>query len=370
MPVALVALAVTAAAGAGVAAAGQNQARKGLNQSQSAADRMGNEYLYDVNKVSTDTSSNEYESLRRALATEKELTPETYAMRTQSIRQLLESGKPDEYTTMARARLGRESGGLDKTGTGRLSDYIMNVLESGKGGSLDTSTQNEVARQAGITASRVGGGSIGNAGAISARDLGLTSNKLLDQRLSQAQGITAQNEASKRADIGLLENMTESQYARAMNNAQFGQQLARPTGGLTNAQFLAMTEDNRNERIRANMAASNGLYGVGMKKTDAGQANYAMGTSLFGNAMTSMASMGKMPSGSAGGSSFYTPQYSQNMGQYSQAFTQQNPLGNITQQYSQLQPGYSQSFSQPAIGSITQQYGQLQPGYNYYSGGR
>jgi hypothetical protein len=313
---------------------GQYMAIDQYRKARDAANAMGKEYLLDPKKTSDDMAANERTSMMRARQNQMDYDPEAFALRTQSLSNALKYSQPDEYTQMVRARLGREAGGIDATATGRLSDYILKLLESGGGGTLDTATRNEVARQAGVTASRVGGRGTSMAPAISARDLGLNSRQLLDERLALAKAIAQISDESKRADIATLEGMTGNQYNRSMGAAAFGQSMDRPTGGMTNDQYLSASEADRQERIRANMAKNLSLLGLHSEAARLGEKNYQKGTDMFMSGAKDMSSAyqgGFMSRAGGGGGSggmnmFQAPQGS------NQAFTQSYNLGgsNLT----------------------------------------
>lgn len=127
------------------------------------------------------------------------------------------------------------------------------------GGTLDQETQNQIMRAgASKSGSMAGpGGGLGMGRDISARDLGLTSLQLQNQRMQNAASIGStqqnyglqaqQDQISNLMGLGNLANsMTQDQYNRQMALAQFTQGIQQPTVGLSPSSVAGIAVGNQN----------------------------------------------------------------------------------------------------------------------------
>jgi len=146
------------------------------------------------------------------------------------------------------------------------------------GGQLSTSARNEATRRAGATASTVGGGALGLGRDLSARDLGLSSMALEQQRLAtasqlggqdqavlQAQNAAAQQQLAQRASTAaLISDLQGQTFNERLGLANFGQSIARPESGLTGSSLVDLTVGNSNasSAAAANAAAIRAQQGA------------------------------------------------------------------------------------------------------------
>ena len=211
-------------AGAYSAIKGADTARRSANQAADAAKNAG----INVSDVAAQANEQALKNARDSIALEKELTPETAALRTEAMKKLLaaqaDTPKPYGQETTPGAYEKQVMEKLDpkyrdaltvmfneKQSLPSFSDYNQSTLSNEAnaraleqlrlGGKLDQETANEVARTSAARAGRIGGGALGLGRDLSARDLGLTSLKLANERMDTANKFgTAQDEwVAKRA---------------------------------------------------------------------------------------------------------------------------------------------------------------------------
>lgn len=259
--------------------------------------------LFDVPQINLDISQMSPEYLAQVVANqaranayasaglEQELTPEVVAARKEAMQQLLAD-------IQAGGTLGSDIETALQKALGTNQDIAMPELQQsallqaardkaladlGLEGELPQDVRNLVARTAAQKAS--GGGYLGSqiGRDIGARDLGLTSLDLYNQRLNTASQLGAGEEATNLAQQGLaanialqnrafqqqnllnvtnqLQNLRQQEFANRFGTAQFTQGIEQPVAGLDAgdlASYLIAQENQRNELVnQANIAQGN-----------------------------------------------------------------------------------------------------------------
>ncbi len=232
------------------------------NQAKKAAQGAAAASQVDIDALDAKTREIARRNAIESAELERQLTPEVAELRTNATKGVL-AGLGDTSTENAKAWLGDFGGNQE----GRVnvaaaqSPLLRAAIAKAKadlalGGRLDADTANETTRGALARAGGVGGG-VGIARDITARDLGLTSMGLQQQRLQNAlaggqaeqaleqgiadtgfrnvaanQDIAAFNANSILDKINLLKALSDSDYARNLSAAQFGQSIQQPVVGL------------------------------------------------------------------------------------------------------------------------------------------
>jgi len=122
------------------------------------------------------------------------------------------------------------------------------------GGKLSQDQQNEAARKGGAQAGTVApGGNLGLARDLTARDLGLTSYGVEQQRLQNASTIGGQELGMKEFDannllnsLSTLQSIHNNQFNQTLAAAQYGQSIAPPEVGLSPTAVANIAIGNKN----------------------------------------------------------------------------------------------------------------------------
>ena len=175
----------------------------------------------------------------------------------------------------------------------------------GLGGTLDQSMQNQIMRAGAARAGGLAGpgGGLGMGRDISARDLGLTSLQLLQQRQQQAAqiggeasnyGLQAlnQQQGAMLGYGGAASGLGQQQYLRNYNIANMTQGIQQPQAGLSPSSVAGIYTGNINEQnsVNQNQAAINAQLG---------QSQMSMGGQLMGYGLGGLSSY--LGSGAGGG---------------------------------------------------------------------
>ena len=208
---------------------------------------------------------------------ERMLTPEVPQLRTDANNLVSSQMNPsgvDQYTTTALDQLARSNVSL--AGTPLLAAAIEKARANlALGGRLSQDTRNETIRSGLATAGTVGRGNLGLGRDITARDLGLRSLDLENQRLTSATNLgglelqrsqaDADTSFNNRANIlnalQLLQATQGNQFNRALSAAQYGQSIAPPVVGLDPASAGNLAVGNANNASAAHTNAAN-IYGA------------------------------------------------------------------------------------------------------------
>jgi hypothetical protein len=233
------------------------------------------------------------ENAINSMALEQDLTPETAALRTQSIQQLLGALAPNQETNRQAnigqqellRLLGADVGQLsvpELQGSQLQQEAFQRALaDLQSGGALPQDVRNEITRNAQVSAGRSGvlGGQAGRD--ITARDLGIGSMNLRQQRLGQAAQLGAQeygqnvqqqnlasmiNQANAQIQAGntnrrlgiadmMLGNEAQ-QYGRLFQTANLAQGINRPVTGLDPGQIASIAVGDQNNLNASNQQAA------------------------------------------------------------------------------------------------------------------
>lgn len=248
---------------------------------------------------------------------EKQLTPEVSDLRRSGILNLLSSmGQGNPYGDSVQSGLFQDFNspvsGIPLSRSALLDQAIGAAgSDLALGGALPQDVRNQIFRSSAASAAGAGGGGLGLGRDVVARDLGLNSLSLRNQRLNTAsglgqvdQGILTQDRdyqtnlalanRSSRANLAqLLQSLGSNDIGQKLAIAQFGQSIAMPTVGLDPSSIanLAVGNSNYSQAAKANannLAASSanslmnfgsGLFGVGMGLNKSGGGLYGGYTS-------------------------------------------------------------------------------------------
>lgn len=273
-----------------VAAASAYGSISQANSAKKAADAAGRAGQVDIDALDAKTREIALRNAQESKALEDAMTPEVGQLRTRANQGVLSS--LDDNSMAGAESLLKGSIGKDVAGRVRtplLEAAIAKARENlGLGGKLDIDTQNAVTRRGLATAASVGGGGLGLGRDVVARDLGLTSLQLQQQRLNDASKIGAQefgveqennntlfnNSANVLNQIQLLRAIQDGKFGRNLAAAQYGQSIAPPVVGLDPASAGNIMVGNANN---AQAALANKANISGQQSS-----NYA---NLAGNAL-------------------------------------------------------------------------------------
>lgn len=211
---------------------------------------------------------------------EQELTPEVSSLRKQSIQSLQGDLAPDAYDQSLRTGLMSDflnASPTNLTGRSDLSRAVYDraAADLALGGELPMDVRNAVLRRSAAQAGRVGGGALDLGRDIGARDLGLTSLDLLNQRMAQAQGVGMQEDQYRLAgdqfrsqelnrvlnqrqnSAGLIGNLDNAEASRRIAIANLAQNIDRPVVGMDpgTAAMLSVGNVNALQAYLANQQA-------------------------------------------------------------------------------------------------------------------
>ena len=304
--------AAAAVGGLGLAAKSMSDQNKAAKQAAEAAKNSG----VNVGEVNKMAEAQAIRNARNSAALEQELNPLAPQLRTRSLQAVIDSLGDGKYDEAIQQRLFQDFNGQDVTP--QYQDYDQSDLSKASqaraleqlqlGGKLDTETANQVIRS---SAARAGGfgDTLGLGRDISARDLGLTSLQLSQQRLAtagqfgQAQDqFTAQRmgalnnfglsaaqlalgQQQQRANTGFgLNAMGQQGYGRALQAAQLGQSIQQPLTGLDPASIANLAVGNSNLQANAAQQAAGLRSSAAAGLGQFGGALTGAGLGLLGNA--------------------------------------------------------------------------------------
>ncbi len=223
-----------------------------LKASQATADTLG-QSTQDLSK-------------QNALASaelERQLTPEVQQLRTSANQNLLNGLNSNRYDMS-----GNQSLLQSQVGQPANTPLLNAAIEKARGdlalgGQLSTDAQNLATRQALAKAGTVGGGGLGLGRDLVARDLGLTSMQVEQQRLQNASQLGGQelqlgqfNASNLLNHINLLNQINSNGFGRDLATAQYAESIARPTVGIDpgSAANLQIAQQNAQGAAAANAA--------------------------------------------------------------------------------------------------------------------
>lgn len=291
------ALLASAVAGAGASMYSANKASQAAKDAAKASQ-------VDINALDAKTREIAKQNALDSAALEQQLTPEVPALRKQSIEGVSNSLNPtatDQYAqSLLSGSLGQQLGNNNPTniqaGTA-ISPLLQAAIAKAKanlslGGKLDVDTANSVTRAA-LSKTGQNFQGLGLGRDVVARDLGLTSYGIGNERLAQAASLGQQESAMNQAQAGLglqaaglnmqanegnnqlafnnasnllnkiqlLKSLSDSSFSRNLSAAQLGQSIAQPTVGLDPGSVASAVTGNA---ANASAALSNraNIYGA------------------------------------------------------------------------------------------------------------
>lgn len=253
--------------GAGLTLKGQSDAKKAQEQALQAA-QAGQ---VDIAALDAMTREIAKRNAEQSAALEKAMTPEVPALRTAANQAVLAGLSPDANQTAAADALFARLGGT--TYTPLLQAAIDKARSDlALGGRLSIDQQNAATRGAAATTGTVTGG-LGLGRDVSARDLGLTSYNVEQQRLQNASSIGGQELAREQFNstnflnqFQALQNYYNNNRSFALGAAQYGQSIAPPIVGIdpTAAANIAVGNQNAAQAAQSNAANIRGATAQGM----------------------------------------------------------------------------------------------------------
>lgn len=306
---------VAAATGVFSAVKGADQARKAANQAADAA-KAAQVDPAKVNQAATDQALKNIELSR---ATEQKYDPQNAALRTNSVQALLSqlggNGVSSQLQALLGGQIGQNIPAASYDAQTANSDLLNAAIAKSQenlalGGSVPLDVRNLVARTAAARAGTNFGGLAGGRD-IAARDLGLTSLDLGNQRLSQAQALgqlqlganqfnAGQQNQAGQFNANLLQNsnqfnanntlnqaqllsaLSNGDFSRALAAAQFGQSIQAPVVGLDPSAVANLYVGNQNAATQAGLQAAQ----IGASQA---QGASQLGSSLIGAGLGGLA---------------------------------------------------------------------------------
>ena len=275
--------------------------RKAVNAQKDAAKAA----QIDIDALNEQTKAISRQNAIDTADLERRMTPEVTQLRTAANQAILGGIAPTqaEDDSMALLRASLANGGSAPLLAEAIAKAKGNLALGGK---LDADTQNLVTRQGIANAGQIAGvnGGRGIGRDIVARDLGLTSVQLENQRLAQALGAGAQEQGAAMQTIGGLQALQQGQFGRAMAAGQYGEAIRQPNVGLdpTAIANLKVGNSNANSAALSNQANIYGRQSQNYMQT-AGQ---GFGTLMAMNNYGSQPKLYQAPSSYLG--SGYSPQ--------------------------------------------------------------
>lgn len=290
-----------AAVGAAAAVAGTvstiSSQKKAANLAQQQADRANtNPAGVDINALDAQARGIASKNAADSAALQEKYNPGVAGLRTASTQALTNGLSQDPRVTSIADQVASQAGRMP-TGISYDSPLLRDAIARARGdltlgGSLDKETQNQVARKSLAMAGNVQGGGYGglNLGRdITARDLGLTSLQLENQRLQNAASLGGQEAALGQGNANLslqaqlagtnnlfnsanfLSSLDNGQFSKALSASQLSQNIAAPQSGLDPGSVANLAVGNSN--AQANQQQNAAALQIGAANNQA--ANYA-----------------------------------------------------------------------------------------------
>lgn len=254
------------------------------------------------------------DNARASAELERQMTPEVPALRTRAnediLRTMGRSQELDSATRLLAQRLGSDVAGPTESA---LLNAAANRAQSelGLGAALPQDVRNEIMRAAAARSGTVSDG-LGLGRDISARDLGLSSLQLLQQRLQNASQIGQQQLGQQQFNVGTnfnnqanlfntiqaLQSLRQGEFARALGAGQYGQAIAQPVVGIdpSSVANIAVGNVNAQQAQRANLANVYGQMGQNL----GGLAGNLIGYSMMNYKQPQVQSLGSVTYSSGG----------------------------------------------------------------------
>lgn len=250
------------AVGVGVAGIAANMYSS--NQALQAQKDAAKAAQVDIDALNTQTKAIATQNAIDSANLEKQLTPQVPQIRNAAYNGILGgiAQTPQEIQSISLLQNAIANGGnmplLQAAIAKAQSDLNL-------GGKLDAETQNAVTRSGIANAGSVGGvnGGIGLGRDVVARDLGLTSLQLEQQRLATALGAGGQEQSmqgTRLQQIEALNQLAQNPFSRAMAAGQFGESIKQPVVGLDPTAIANLKVGNSNSQA-ASLANQANIYG-------------------------------------------------------------------------------------------------------------
>lgn len=256
----------TAAIGAGLGAAGTLAQNKLMTGSASGSSGYTPSQV-NIDQLNAQTKSIAEQNALDAAALEQRLTPEVPGLRSSANRAVAAGVAPTgaENQSLMTLLAGMPGGSGDTVLQRAIAKAKSDLA---LGGQLGQDQQNLVTRNALSNAGGVAGpgGGLGLGRDMVARDLGLTSLGLEQQRLATALGAGGQESSDTMNRVNLINQLKQAQFGRALGAAQYGESIRQPMVGLdpSAAANIAVGNMNANNAALANQAAIRGQSNQGM----------------------------------------------------------------------------------------------------------
>jgi len=245
------------------------QSQTAINNALSSASNNA----VDINALNNQVTQQSLGNAAASNALEQQYNPYLNALRQSAAQSLGQYTTPSATQNNLTAGL---MGGFNSAASGpmpasQLFTNAANVAQQqlALGGRLDQETQNQIMRAGASASGQMGGpgGGLGLGRDISARDLGLTSLQLQNQRMQNAANIgsTQQNYglSAQQAQLqsmlgfgGLANTIGQDQFGRNMTMAQFTQSIEQPQVGLSPSSTAGIAVGNQNMAANASQQAA------------------------------------------------------------------------------------------------------------------
>jgi len=261
------AAAIAMGVGAASTAYGASQQRK----AQKDAIEAGKSGQVNIAAIDAQTREMARRNALESAELERQLTPEVPQLRTAANQAVMQGLNPSSQQQAAIDSLYARMGG--SVSTPLLQAAIEKArADLAQGGQLSVDQRNEAARRGLARAGTVTGG-LGLGRDLAARDIGLTSYQVEQQRLQNAAGLGAQelgreqfNASNFLNQFQALQNYYNNNRSFALGAAQYGQSIQQPIVGLdpSSAANLAVGNQNVSAQALANQANIRGQQAQGL----------------------------------------------------------------------------------------------------------
>lgn len=264
--------------GVGSALASQRSSNKAIDAQQKAAQAS----QIDIDRLNEQTKAIARQNALDSAELERQLTPEVPQLRTEANNAILNSLR-DPSLALAQGTLrGQMGNNVPNIQSPLLQAAIAKAQANlGLGGQIPLDAQNAATRHAIATAGTVAPGNLGLGRDLVARDLGLTSLQLEQQRLQNASqlggqemqlgglnaGINQFNSQNLLARLQMLQSINNQQFSQGITAGAFGQGINQPLVGLdpTAVGNIAMANAGNMSGAGSNLANIYGAQGQGQQ---------------------------------------------------------------------------------------------------------
>ena len=232
---------------------------------QAQKDALANVKPADINAINTQAVDTQTANAIAAKKLQAQLEPGVQPLQSASLSDLLAKLQPDQYTEQIKALLGKSISGGSSINLSLLNSAVNSAQQQlDLGGKLDPETQNQIMRAALAKAGSVAPGGLGLGRDITARDLGLNSLQLYQQRLNNASTIGGQQLSEQQAQSQqtlaqqqMLAALAQGDYTRALQIAQFAQGIQTPSLGLSGTDVANISLGKTNQGNQAALSVGN-----------------------------------------------------------------------------------------------------------------